>query len=177
MPGNSTHFLALSILAMISIESLNWTINDVSYLRLTTLGGGLISTFLVVILSKRFNDSKMMLVQNCVTLVPVILILIIRNITTITIQAALLYACAFILGLTDASCYCHILSISMVSKIVKADLQAIGEAVRLILFYIAYAISGFGTSAIFFNIVIGGGVILFANLVGIVLLAYDICPR
>ena len=165
-----THFLALHLLAVISFQTLNWEVDDVSYLRLTALCGGLISTLLVVVLSKRVQDSNMMLVQNILTLLPLVFMMITPNISNISIQTALLYSSAVIIGVVDASC--HILSISMISKIVSADYQAIGEAMRLIFFYIAYAVSGFGTSAIFFKIIIGGSVILIANIVGLVLLIY-----
>ena len=33
-----THFLAIHLLAVVSYETLEWTVDDVSYLRLTTLG-------------------------------------------------------------------------------------------------------------------------------------------
>merc|ERR1719494_982353 len=167
-----THFLAINLLAVVSYETMEWTVDDVSYLRLTTLGGGLISTVMVVVLSKKVEDSKMLLMQNIVTLLPIGLLMIIPHLSSISIRAILLYITAFIVGVVDSSC--HILSTSMISKIVRADHQAIGEAVRLIFFFAAYAVSGFGTSAIFNRLIIGGSVVLSLNVAGIVLLIFNI---
>ena len=62
----------------------------------------------------------------------------------------------------------------MISKIVRADHQAIGEAVRLIFFFAAYAVSGYGTSAIFNRLIAGGSVVLFVNVTGLDLLVFNI---
>ena len=165
-----THFLGLHLLAVMSYETLKWTVDDVSYFCLTALAGGLLNTVLVVVLSKRLADCKMLVVQNCVTLIPMAFIMMIPTMSNASIQAILIYVSAFLLGVVDASC--HILSISMISKIVSADHQAIGEAIRLIIFFIAYAVSGFGTSAIFYELFVGGGIILFINIVGLVMLIF-----
>ena len=157
---------------MLSYETLKWTVDDVSYFCLTALAGGLLNTVLVVVLLKRLADSKMLLVQNCVTLIPMAFIMMIPTMSNASIQAILIYVSAFLLGVVDASC--HILSISMISKIVSADHQAIGEAIRLIIFFIAYAVSGFGTSAIFYRLFVGGSIIIFVNVVGVVMLIFHI---
>ena len=127
---------------------------------------------MVVVLSKKVKDSKMLLIQNLMTLLPMVLIMAIPYLSNVSLQASLLYISAFIVGVVDSSC--HILSTSMISKIVRADHQAIGEAVRLIFFFAAYAVSGFGTSGIFSGLIIGGSVVLFLNVAGIVLLIFNI---
>ena len=166
-----TQYLALHLFTVIANEKLGWHVDDISFIRLTTLGGGFVTTFLVIVLSKYCEDVHMTILQNVLTMFPVAFMLVVVHIEGSLARGALVYTAAVVVGSTDSSC--DVLSVSMMGKIVNSRHQAIGEMLRLIGFYIALALSGFCTDTVFHNMDVGCSVVIVLNVFILGALIYD----
>ena len=68
----------------------------------------------------------------------------------------------------------HVVSIIMVAKLVRSEMRGFAEVLRLILFYMAHALSGFIVSTIYEHIIIGGGIVITSKHSSAIALAFDI---
>jgi len=166
-----TQYLALFLFTVVSSEYMDWRVEDMVYIRMSTLIGGFLSTFLVIFLSRYCKDIHMTIVQNVLTVLPEALLLIAVNINNSLAQTILIYTAAVVFGSVDSSC--DILSASMLGKIVNSEHQGIGEAVRLVGFYFSAAASGFFTDLVFNNMTVGCSVVILMNVVALAMLVYE----
>ena len=164
------HNLVLSLLGVVVYETLKSGIKHVSYAFMVQLGGGIISTLIVTMLTKYVRDVWMAVGEILITMIPVALLIIIPYIEGSTVRFALFYIAAFINGVADTSC--DILSTVMVGKVLQPEYQGIGESVRLLGFYIAYSLSSYGTGIVFNSMLAGGCTLCALNLIMAFLLIY-----
>ena len=166
-----SHFLTLNLFTVTAVEKLGWGTSDISYVRITAMLGGLISTILVIKLSKKIKDYLLILGIVSLTILPLVLLILVNVIHNLLARAIVLYISAFVTGIVEVAC--HIVTLSMIGKIVLAEYQGIGEAVRLAIFQIAYAFSGYGVGVVFNNIVTAGTLIILLNIFSLCLLIYE----
>ena len=76
------------------------------------------------------------------------------------------------LGIVESAV--HVVSITMVAKLVRSEMQGIAEALRLVLFYLADALSGFTVSIIYNNIIVGRVIVITLNLCSAIALSFEI---
>ena len=105
-------------------------------------------------------------------MLPVAAIIIIPYIKHYHAKVALLMVNGLILGVLEAAV--HVVSIAIVAKLVRSEMQGIAEALRMAILYLARALSGFIVSTIYEHILIGGAIVITLNLCCAIALAFEI---
>ena len=166
------HFLSVNLITVMSIELLNWGVLLVATTRLVTLAGGISGTVLAIYVSRRIQDFYQFYAIVVSTMLPVGAIIVIPYIRNHTARGAFLLVTCFILGVLESSV--RVMSVTLVAKLVRSELQGIAEALRVVSIYLANAISGFAVSTIYAHILIGGGLLLILNICCAFVLAFKI---
>ena len=166
------HFLSVNLITVMSIELLHWSVLLVATTRLVTLAGGISGTVLAIYLSRSIRDFGQFYAIVISTMVPVGAIIVIPYIRNHIARGAFLLLTCFFLGVLEASI--HVMSVTLVAKLVRAELQGIAEALRVIFISLAYAMGGFVVSTIYAHLLIGGGLLLILNLCCAFALAFEI---
>ena len=168
-----SHFLAVNLIIIIAVEILQWNVYLITTTRVVTLVGGIIGTLLVIYFSRFVRDFYQLYFIITSTMLPVGATIIIPYIKVYyTAQVTLLMVNGVFLGIVESAV--HVVSITMVAKLVRSEMQGIAEALRLVLFYLADALSGFTVSIIYNNIIVGGVIVITLNLCSAIALSFEI---
>ena len=167
-----SHFLAVNLIIVIAVELLQWDVFLVASTRVVTLIGGIIGTLLVIYFCRCVRDFYQLYAIITNTMIPLAAVILIPYIKIYSAQVCILMLAGFFLGIVEAAV--HVVSITMVAKLVRSEMQGIAEALRLVLFYLAHALSGFIVSTIYEHIILGGGIVITLNLCSAIALAFEI---
>ena len=167
-----SHFLAVNLIIVITVELLQGGVLLTATVRIVTLLGGIIGTLLVIYCSKWVRDFYQLYAIVTNTMLILAAVILIPYIKIYTAQVIVLILAGLYLGIVEAAV--HVVSITMAAKLVKSEMQGIAEALRLVLFYLAHALSGFIVSTIYEHMIVGGVIVIVLNLCSAFALAFEI---
>ena len=166
------NFLVLNLFTLISIESLSWKPNQVALLRINTMSAGLLSTAIVMIISKKVKDFVILYISVCTTILPITAVAVLPHIKDPYIQGILLHLTACVTGFVDAPLI--VSSTVIIAKIVPSQYQGIAEAVRNAAFFLFFALSALSVSWVYHYLTAGCLFCIFLCIVSATLLACEV---